>query len=112
MYVSRDCQFWALALFQLRLRLPCLAAGTQSWAVVHLYLVLRVLIVLPAVSVYNSAQLSQGQAWQIDRLELNTMNYTFGTSGSSQNSSFQQAQLVDLNSDGVQFVIHISRTSK
>ena len=67
---------------------------------------------LPAVSVYNSAQLSQGQSWQIDRLELNTMNYTFGTSGSSQNPTLQQAQLNDLNSDGVQFIIHISRTSK
>lgn len=68
-----------------------------------------------AVDVYNSAQLSQGQSWQIDKLTLDVMNYTWSASGLQVGYTkppYTQAQLYNLNTQGVKFTIHISRTSK
>lgn len=68
-----------------------------------------------AVDVYNSAQLSQGQSWQIDRLTLDVMNYTFAATGLEKGYTmppYDQAKLYNLNTQGVKFTIHISRTSK
>jgi len=63
--------------------------------------------------VYNSVKLSQGQAWQIDSLKLDVMNYTTAGGGNKDKiPTFEQAQPYNLNIKGARFTVAISRTSK
>ncbi len=53
------------------------------------------------------------KAWQIDQLSLEVMNYTAAGAGKrNEVPTFQQAQLYNVNTEGLRFTIHISRTSK
>jgi hypothetical protein len=66
-----------------------------------------------AVDIYSSASLSQGQAWQIDGVKLEVINFTVAQTGYKDDvPTFEQAELYHLNNKGVRFTISISRTSK
>ena len=70
--------------------------------------------VVGAVDVYNAAKLSKGQAWKIDAVELEIMNFTAGA-WKDPNSvpTFEQTQTqpFESNSHGLLYSINISRTS-
>ena len=65
-----------------------------------------------AVDVYNAAKLSKGQAWKIDAVALEIMNFTAGV-WNDPNSvpTFEQTQLYESNSNGLRYTINISRSS-
>lgn len=68
---------------------------------------------LCAVDFYSSAKLSQGQAWQIDSIELEAIKLAVELNGhTDSHPTFEQVQLGHMQAEGVQFTINISRTSK